>query len=269
MNVARGARDAGPLRPTRIQSVSRASRALLAIADSSDGSSATEIAELLGVSLPTAFHLLSTLVDEGLLAKDTRRYYLGAGAVRIAEAVTGNLAVSTSLRAPLRWLAEETLETAYLAVWRHGEVVVVASIEGAHAVKVEGLGVGFAENAHARASGKVLLATVGPEALDAYIATHELHAVTPNAITDEQTLRTELDKTRDRGYAIDDEEFQEGVVCLGVPIESDGVVYGTYTLSIPVGRARANRQRYLSALRDGAAQAVRGLAVSASPSEEA
>lgn len=245
---------------TRIQSVARASRILLAIADSTVGCTATEIASLLGVALPTAFHLLNTLTDEGLLTKDRRRYFLGPTAGRLAEAYAAAEATTTATLVPLRWLAETTLETSYLAVWRHGQLIIVDSIEGAQAVKVEGLGIGAAEDAHARASGKVLLSALADESLEAYLATHGLRAATERTITDEQALRKELQKVRRRGYAVDNEEYLEGVVCLGVPISSGERVLGAYALSIPAGRFRANRDASLDALREAARQAERGLA---------
>jgi len=70
---------------TRIRSVGRSARALLLVADSAAGCSATEVATRLGLAVPTAFHLLNTLVDEGLLAKERRRYFLGPAAGRIAD----------------------------------------------------------------------------------------------------------------------------------------------------------------------------------------
>jgi len=249
-------------RATRIQSVARAARALLIVADESTGCSATYVAHELGTALPTAFHLLNTLVDEGLLTKERRRYFLGPAAGRIADGFMGPEAVTTSLLAPLRQLAETTLETAYLGVWRHGQVIVIGSIEGAQAVKVKGLGVGLAEDAHARASGKMLLSALKDAALDAYLATHPLRAVTKHTITDEQSLRNELGRTRRRGYSIDQEEIREGVTCLGVLIEDAENVYGTYTLSVPADRLKGNRDQYLVVLRAAASQAVRGLAVS-------
>lgn len=232
------------------------------MADGPEGLTATEVGARLGIAVPTAFHLLSTLVDEGLLAKDQRRYVLGPAAGRIADGFMGPLAVSASLLAPLRQLAETTLESAYVGAWRQGEIVVLRSFEGAHAVRVEGVHTGFAYDAHARASGKMLLATLEQDALDAYLATHPLRSVTEHTITDEKEFRKELRKTRQRGYSIDREEFRDGVTCLGVPIEDARVVHGTYTLAVPVDRLRKNRDRYLAALRNAAAQAVKGLSAS-------
>jgi IclR family acetate operon transcriptional repressor len=246
--------------PTRIQSVARAARALLLIADAPAGCSATEVATRLGLAVPTTFHLLNTLVDEGLLTKDRRQYFLGPAAARIADGILGPEPVTTSLLGPLRRLADTTLETAYFATWRHGQVVVIGSIEGAQALKVEGLGVGVAGDAHARASGKLLLSALEAPALDAYLAAHPLRAVTAHTITDERELRDELRRTRKRGYSIDQEEYRDGVSCLGVPIEHTGIVYGAYTLSAPADRLRSNRNRYLAELRAVAALAARGLA---------
>lgn len=253
--------------PTRIQSVARAARALLLIADAAEGCSATEVATRLSLAVPTTFHLLNTLVDEGLLTKDQRRYFLGPAAGRIADGFMGPEPVTTALLAPLRQLADATLETAYLGIWRHGEVVVVGSVEGQQAVKVQGMGVGLAEDAHARASGKMLLSTLEEAALDAYLATHPLRAVTSHTITDEKALRQELRRTRRRGHSIDHEEFRDGVTCIGVPVENSSKVFGTYTLSVPVDRLRRNRDRYLTCLRAAAAQAVDGLAVTEGDSD--
>jgi DNA-binding IclR family transcriptional regulator len=249
-------------RPTRIQSVARAARALLIVTDAAAGCSATEVATRLGLAVPTTFHILNTLVDEGLLTKAKRRYFLGPAAGRIADGFMGPEPMTTTLLAALHQLAEATLETGYLAMWRHGQVVVVGSVEGQQAVNVAGMGVGLAEDAHARASGKMLLSTLEDAALDAYLATHPLRAVTTHTITDESALRQELRRTRQRGYSIDQEEFRDGVSCIGVPIEDAKKVYATYTLSVPVDRLRRNRGRYLVCLRQAAAQAVAGLAAS-------
>jgi len=250
----------GPSRPTRVQSVARAARALLVVADAAAGCSAAEVANRLELAVPTTFHILNTLVDEGLLTKAKRRYFLGPAASRIGDGFMGPEPTTSTLLAALQQLAGITLETAYLAVWRHGQVVVIGSVEGQLALKVAGMGVGLAEDAHARASGKMLLSTLEAEALDPYLATHPLRAVTAHTITDERALRQELRRTRRRGYAIDQEEFHEGVSCVGVPIEDATTVYGTYTLSVPVDRLRRNRDRYVTCLRDAAAQAVAGLA---------
>src|ERR1700683_1084215 len=137
--------------PTRIRSVTRVAPLRRYVADGEDGRSAKDCAAALGLALATAHHLLSTLVDEQLLTKDaSRHYHLGPQIGAFADAFRRQMLVDERLLAPLRRLAETTAETAHVAAWRHGEVVVVASIEGVQAVRVGTLHTGLEGGAHAR-----------------------------------------------------------------------------------------------------------------------
>src|ERR671916_409618 len=101
---------------TRIRSVARASQVLLWVARQRHGATAKEIAAAHGLALPTMYHLLNTLVDEGLLAKDLhRRYILGRSGAILAQAYLRGKAVPDGLLAALREVARRTGETSYLA----------------------------------------------------------------------------------------------------------------------------------------------------------
>src|SRR5919199_1495900 len=141
--------------PTRIRSVSRAVEILLFMSEQPEGRTAKETALALRMPVATTYHLLNTLADDGMLAKDAKRqYHLGPKIGALADAFLRQLTPPDYLLAPLRRVAEATGETAYVSGWRHGEIVVLASVEGSHAVRVSNLHVGFAGYAHARASGK-------------------------------------------------------------------------------------------------------------------
>jgi IclR family transcriptional regulator, acetate operon repressor len=125
---------------TQIRSVSRAMRLLFLAAERPDGARATEAADSRGIPVPTAYHLLNTLVAEGMLAKDPQhRYVLGPRVGVLSDAVARDLLVPHFLAAPLRALAEEAGETAYVTAWRRRVITVLDSVEGARAVKVSGL----------------------------------------------------------------------------------------------------------------------------------
>src|SRR5687767_131304 len=107
-----------PATKTRIQSVTRASQVLFWVANQPQGATAKELASALDLALPTTYHLLNTLVDEGLLAKDLhRRYILGRNTAILAQAYLRGKAVPETLLGALRELARRTEETAYLADW--------------------------------------------------------------------------------------------------------------------------------------------------------
>jgi DNA-binding IclR family transcriptional regulator len=247
---------------TTIRSVSRAARILAYIGQQPEGRTAREIALALGLPLPTAYHLLGTLVAEGLLAKDSRRnYQIGPVLRSIPEAYLRRFNPPEHLVGPLHRLAEASGESAYVGCWRHDEPAVLASVEGRNAVRVSGVYVGVVEAAHARASGKVLLA-FAPEALRAsYLRRNPLVPITPRTIVDPGEFELELEGIRLRGFAIDEEEFREGVACVAAPVLENGRAEAVYSVSAPVDRFRRHRQELI----DLVVQAAREAADAAGP----
>jgi DNA-binding IclR family transcriptional regulator len=243
MNVELGPRPV-PHHQT-VRSVVKATRLLLSIADS-DGLTAVQAARLAGLPLATAYHLLNTLLAEGMLSRDSaRRYQLGPkiAALSIAFASRGP---SEQLLLAVRALAEESGETAYVSAWREGQVVALAAIEGSNAVRVGRIHAELRGREYARASGKVLLAYLAPDALDGYIATHPLEPLTHRTLTDEQQLRFELAAVRVRGYAFDEAEFTSGVGCVSAPIFEGATCVASLTLSAPYERLCENREKLVS-----------------------
>jgi IclR family acetate operon transcriptional repressor len=226
-----------PAPGTRIQSVARASRLLLWLASRPHGATAKEAAFATTIALPTTYHLLNTLVDEGLLAKDSqRRYTLGRSCALLAQAYLRGSAVPESLVTALRRLADRTEETSYLADWGEHDIRVLASVEGSNIVRVAEVAAGPYEAPHARANGKVLLAYAWPEVRAAYLEQHPLDRRTEATICDRPELEAELEAIRERGYAIDREEFSEGVSCIAAPILENGSLVASLGVSVPSDR---------------------------------
>lgn len=248
---------------TRIQSVARAAQLLLWVAQQPRGATAKEIAGAQGLALPTTYHLLNTLVDQGLLAKGPDRFYiLGRGTAILAQAYLRGKAVPDNLLAGVRELARRTDETAYLADWGEHEIRVLASVEGSQILRVADVGSGRYEHAHARANGKVLLAYAPLEVRQAYLRAHPLVPLTDNTITDPRELEKELERVRKRGYAYDDEEFAVGVSCVGAPLLLDGHLIAALGLSVPTERFKKRRAELTSVL----LEVVASLRVQAEPS---
>ncbi|WP_164990542.1 IclR family transcriptional regulator [Agromyces albus] len=235
---------------TTIQSVERAARILLLVADH-PRVQATEIAERLGLSAPTTHHLLSTLVQERLLQKDSnRRYDLGDASERIADAVTRQLRPPAELRAALSELARRTGESCYLTAWRGDRIRVIAVVEGEHAVRVSGLEVGYSDDIHARVGARVMLAHADPELRDWALSGYEFRPLTPNTVRNRDELDAELERIRASGIAHDEEELRVGVHSASVPVWLGGRVRAALSLTAPVDRFRLNEDNYVAALRE-------------------
>jgi IclR family acetate operon transcriptional repressor len=233
---------------TTIQSVERAARILLFVADS-PGVQATEIAARFELSMPTAHHLLSTLVQEGLLRKDSaRRYGLGSGCERIGEGVARQLRPPAELRSALSDLARRTGESCYLTAWRGDRIRVIAVVEGEHAVRVAGLEVGYSDDIHARVGARVMLAHADADLRDWALSGYDYAPLTPKTVRDRAELDAELDLIRSTGVAYDREELRVGVHSISAPVWLDGRVRAALSLTAPSGRFQAHEDDYAAAL---------------------
>lgn len=244
--------------PTRVQSVERAAQVLITVASMPESERTVKgLVKALGTTVPTMYHLLNTLVDVRLLTRDEhRRYHLGVTVGYLASAYYSQQRVSEELVGPLRGLTESTGETAYLSGWRDGDLEILAQMSGTRAVRVMDLGPGYHGGAHARASGKVLLAFASLEQRQRYLDRHPLRKLTPRTMTNPTSFARELQRVATRGFASEEEEFSEGVACLSVPITDGPILLGAYTISAPIDRYRRMREEYLSHLRIAARMAV-------------
>jgi|tagenome__1003787_1003787.scaffolds.fasta_scaffold20873882_2 IclR family acetate operon transcriptional repressor len=243
--------------PTRIRSVGKAVSILVWLAGQPEPRSAKQIATALGLPIATAYHLLDTLAQDGMLFKDEHRlYHLGPSVGLMVDAFQRQNSPPEYLLAPLRRLAEEVGETTYLSLADGLDVVVVASVEGSHAVRVRGLHVGFRGSLHARGSGKLILAYAGEERIDRYLA-GDLAPRTARTIVDAEALGRELRAIRERGFAYDDEEFSEGVSGVSAPVLLGDAPIAAYTISTPTERFRARRDELTTAVVAVAAGASR------------
>jgi DNA-binding IclR family transcriptional regulator len=240
---------------TRIRSVSRAARLLLLIASlPEEQRTITRLADELATSVPTVYHLINTLIDSGFLTRDERRrFHLGISADALSVAYQNQTAPAPELLAPLRRIVELTGENAYLSAWRHGSPVVLAALPGTHPVQVTNLRPGYHGAAHARASGKVLLAFSSEADRESWLSDNELVPLTPRTITDRGLLDKELTQVAANGYATETEEFSLGVACISVPILRLGLLLAAYTIQAPLERYRGRRVEYLEVLRRQAA----------------
>ncbi len=228
--------DSRASRDKSVQSVDRAISILQVLARHGTAG-VTEIAGELGIHKSTAFRLLATLDARGLVEQNAERgrYQLGYGMVQLAAGATktGDLSL---LGSPLcRELAETVGETVDVAVHDGRWVVSVDQAIGAAAVTTVNW-VGQRSPVHATSAGKVFLAHMPPDQLDAVLA-EDLEWYTPHTVVDPIVLRKQLGLVRDRGFACTSEEYEMGLAAIAAPIRSiDGGVVAAVTVSGPTFR---------------------------------
>lgn len=236
----------------RIQSAVRTVQLLLSISESSNGLKAKEIMEMLKLSRQVTYHLIHSLHTTGIIRKnENSRYVLGLAAVSIAEGFRRQLAPPEHLGRRVRMIVAATGETAHAGGWVGEEIVALATARGESPVGAAQIPEGFSGHAHARATGKLLLAYADRRLRDTYLSHHPLVPRTSNTIIDYDKLEEDLELIRTRSYAVDNEEFNEGLRCMAVPVQGAN---GRFALgiSVPSARFETNFERYLAILQNAA-----------------
>jgi DNA-binding IclR family transcriptional regulator len=233
----------------RVQTAARTVAILQAVSRAgAEGISAKELSERLELPRQVVYHLVHTLVQVRMLrrARGTN-LVLGIGVAALAHGFHQQMSSSGFLTRCAQAAADATGETAYVSGWLDGEIVVLATARGSAPIQAAEVPRGTTGFAHARASGKLLLAMCTKDELDAYLRTHELAARTPSTLVRRNALRAELDAIRECGVSYDREEFAAGLTCMAVPLgpEPTQLVLG---VSAPTQRFRENHDRYLAAL---------------------
>lgn len=248
--------------------VRRALRVLDLFVESRGPLSPRAIASRLGLNISSVYHLLNTLTHDGYVIRDpaTARYALGAKVPRLYAAYVDTLGSSPRLSEIVQRLAAETHESAYLALYRAGQVVVAEIVESTQAVRVATLYVGYSENLHARALGKAVLAHVPAEAVAAHFAAEPPRQLTRRTLVELDAIEAELRRVAAHGYAEDLEEFAEGVCCAAAPFFGhDGLVAGALAISQPHFRYQRECERIVDAVRRAAHDASAALGYSGAP----
>lgn len=175
----------------------------------------------LGLSKATLVRLLDCLKFAGFVDADprTNTYRLGLRAFEVGSVYQQTATLDRIGRPVLSCLAESTGQSTNLAVLDRGQVVHVSVVLSPRPIRYEGY-VGLREDAYCTGLGKVLLAALESDSLEAYLRQATLRPRTPNTITDPASLRRELAEVARRGYALDDEEVSPGLRCVAAPIRT-------------------------------------------------
>jgi IclR family transcriptional regulator, acetate operon repressor len=211
-------RGKGESRDT-VQSLARALGLLNALAAQDAGLALSEVARRVGLAVSTAHRLLTTLQQEGFVRFDEERgvWIVGVQAFIVGSAFLRARELTALARPVMRRLMERSGETVNLAVEDRGEAIYVAQVECRKMMRAIARPGGRAMM-HASGVGKALLAAMSAEEIEAMTALHGLPIETEKTIGSVESLRVELDRVRQRGYAVDDEENAVGLRCVAAAI---------------------------------------------------
>ncbi|HEU5155959.1 MAG TPA: IclR family transcriptional regulator [Streptosporangiaceae bacterium] len=216
-----------------VRSLERAFGLLEHLADAGGEMALSELTEVSGLPMPTIYRLMRTLVNRGYVRQaPSKRYALGPRLIRLGE--SSSRLLGGWARPALARLVDEVGETANMALFEGDSVVYVAQVPSKHSMRMF-TEVGRRVQAHSTGVGKALLAQLPAESARALVCRTGLEAHTPHTITDLETLMRELELTRRRGYALDDEEQELGVRCVAVPL-TGAPALSAISVSGPSGR---------------------------------
>ncbi len=229
-------------RTGKVQSVERALDILEFLSRSGEELGVSEIGEATGLAAGTVHRLLGTLTAQGYVRRDerTRRYDLGLKSLMMAIAARERIG---PLALPfLEELMQVSQETANLAILEGNSAVYIEQASPPTRMLRIFTEPGNRIPLHSCGTGKVLLAYQSPRLVDFVIARTDLPRQTVSTITDPSQLRTELEKIRKDGYAVDFEEQEEGVRCLATPVFGpNGEVFAAMSISGPASRLNKGR----------------------------
>lgn len=230
-----------------------------------DGVTACQVGDMLGKSTATATYLLNSLCQEGYAERGPepghyRLHRITGDSILPAPPSPTREPEPEAVNIGLMYDAVEELyrytghRTYLMAVQRNA--MVIEEVKGRQGLPaIHGLGPRIAKEAHGLAIGKAVLSALGESALDDYIDAFGLIPYTPNTIIDREALRAELDEVRRKGYAVDEEEYEEGFVCIAAPLFApDGVLAGAVGLSTSPTRFVQEGPWLIQALSDAVAQ---------------
>lgn len=224
---------------SEIQVIDRAVDLLDALARSTHSARLKILSADTGLHPSTAFRILGSLVEHGLVDRDAAgEYRLGPRLLAWGERVHARIDLRSEARPIMEWLRDQIGETVNLTLREGDEVVYIERATAKQAIRVEQV-IGSRAPLHVTAVGKLMLGELGDTAIHEYVARTGLKPYTKNTLATEAALLNEVHQATKNAYALDNEEAELGVGCMGVLLRnsSGGVVAGL-SVSAPIERRK-------------------------------
>ncbi|MDA8437385.1 MAG: IclR family transcriptional regulator [Propionibacterium sp.] len=215
--------------------VGKALHVLRIIGTAADGLTLSELARETGYPLSTTHRLVATLMREGFVDLDeaTRHYQVGLMVFALARKVAAGRGFEDVALPVLRRLAAETRESTLMSVLDDDRQLYVAHVQGPLQINVIGEP-GTLGPLHCTSMGKVLIAFAPRPVRERLVESVELTRLAPNTVTDREAFAQDIAEVRARGFALSDQEHEEGVRAIGVPVMGvDGTAMAAISVAAP------------------------------------
>jgi DNA-binding IclR family transcriptional regulator len=205
--------------PYKVQVLDRVLSIIDALTKVREDASVAELAQRVKLHKSTAHRLLSILERHRIVERvsETGRYRLGLRLFELGTIAMDRFNIRDRARPYLESLLEELNETVHLCALDAGEVLYLDKIEPARSVRMASR-IGHRKPVHCTAVGKAILAHLSKGEQDSILQLHGLPRITPKTITTAVELKAEFKPIRERGYALDNEETEMGLRCIGAAI---------------------------------------------------
>jgi IclR family pca regulon transcriptional regulator len=222
--------------PHFVQSLERGLAVIRAFSADAPELTLSEVARATGLTRAAARRFLMTLADLGYVRTDGRRFSLSPRVLDLGYAYLSSMTLPEVAEPHLERLVAETRESSSVSVLDGGEIVYVARVAASRIMRVA-ISVGTRFPAYATSMGRVLLAGLDEPQLDAVLEATTLRRLTRATVTSDRALRAELGRVREQGWALVDQELEEGLRAIAAPIrERDGRVVAAINVSAHASR---------------------------------
>lgn len=203
----------------------------------------SDVARATGLTRATARRFLLTLEKLGYVRSDGGRFSLRPRVLELGFAYLSSLTLPEVAQPHMEVLVARVNESSSISVLDDTEIVYVARVPTRRIMTIT-LAVGSRLPAYATSMGRVLLAALPPAELEERLSRMTIRPLTARTVEDVEALRRELDRVRDEGWAIVDQELEEGVRSVGVPIrESSGAAIAGMNVSVHASRMTTQELR--------------------------
>ena len=204
-----------------------------------EGSPSLTLSEVAAASVLTraaARRFLLTLAQLGYVGSEGRAFRLTPRVLELGRALSLSLTLPEVALPHLRDFVAELRESSTVAVLDREQIIYIAHVPANRSLSVS-ITVGGHDPSAATALGRVLLAAQGDDWLDAYLSKVDLVAYTPRTIVDPERLRAELLRIRKQGFAVVDQELEEGLRAVAAPVhDGDGRVVAAVNAALHTSR---------------------------------
>jgi len=250
-------RDAALQGTYKVQALDRAFAVLDLLGESDIPLGLAQVAASLQLHKSTAHRFLMVLERHRMVERTASgKFRLGLRLYDLGNRAIEQYDLRDRAQPHLRRLVAETEETAHLCILEAARVIYLDKIEPARSVRMI-TRIGASNPVHCTAVGKAMLSFLPEERAADVLRRIRFERFTPHTIATVEALRAEMEKTRRRGYAVDDEELEEGLRCIAVPLlDAQRLPVAAVSISGPSFRVTAQK---LPLIANQLLQCVRGI----------